>query len=43
VDAEENFVLLCTARPMSDVRIETNQKETMRQHRISRKLPVPRG
>ena len=43
VDAAEKFVLLCTARPTSDLRIETDQKETMRRHRIARNLPVPRG
>ena len=42
-DAQERFVLLCTARPLSDVRIETHQKETMRAHRIAHKLPVPLG
>lgn len=42
-DAHEKFVLLCTARPLSDVRIETHQKETMRAHRIANKLPVPLG
>ena len=42
-DAEEKFVLLCTAQPLSDVRIETHQKQTMRQHRIDKKLPVPLG
>jgi ferredoxin len=40
-DSDEKFDLLCTARPTSDVRIQTHQKETMRQHRIERKLPVP--
>jgi ferredoxin len=42
-DAREKFVLLCTARPLSDVRIETHQNETMRAHRIANKLPVPLG
>ena len=42
-DAEEKFDLLCTARPLSDVRIETYQKQAMRQHRINKKLPVPLG
>lgn len=42
-DAQEKFVLLCTARPLSDVRIETHQKGAMRAHRIANKLPVPLG
>ena len=42
-DAEEKFVLLCTARPLSDVRIETHQKAAMRAHRFDNKLPVPLG
>lgn len=42
-DAQQKFVLLCTARPLSDVRIETHQKETMRAHRVANKLPVPLG
>ena len=40
-DAQEGFVLLCTARPTSDLRIKTHQKEAMRDHRVRRKLPVP--
>ncbi len=40
-DARAGFVLLCTARPTSDLRIETHQKEAMRKHRLRRKLPVP--
>jgi ferredoxin len=40
-DAREGFVLLCTARPTSDLRIKTHQKEAMREHRVRRKLPVP--
>lgn len=42
-DARERFVLLCTARPRSDLRIETHQKEAMRRHRIASHLPVPLG
>ena len=40
-DAREKFVLLCTAQPLNDVRIETHQKETMRALRIANKVPVP--
>lgn len=42
-DADAGFVLLCTARPTSDLRIETHQKEPMRLHRIALNLPVPLG
>jgi ferredoxin len=42
-DAEAKFALLCTARPLSDVRVETHQKEAMRDHRVAHKLPVPLG
>jgi ferredoxin len=42
-DAEAGFALLCTARPQSDLRVETHQKEAMRAHRIALKLPVPLG
>lgn len=42
-DARERFVLLCTARPTSDLCIETQQKEEMRAHRIRNSLPVPLG
>jgi len=42
-DASERFVLLCTARPRRDLRIETHQKEAMRAHRIARGLAVPLG
>lgn len=42
-DARERFVLLCTARPTSDLVVETRQKEAMRVHRVRNKLPVPMG
>lgn len=42
-DAHEGFVLLCTARPTSDLQIKTHQKDAMREHRIKNKLPVPMG
>ena len=40
-DAQANFVLLCTAKPCSDVRILTNQQWAMRQHRLQHNLPAP--
>jgi ferredoxin len=42
-DAKSRFALLCTARPLSDARIETDEKEAMRDHRVAHKLPVPLG
>ena len=40
-DTRASFTLLCTARPTSDLRIETHQKDAMREHRVRNKLPVP--
>jgi ferredoxin len=42
-DAQARFILLCTARPLSDIRVETHQKEAMQRHRVAHKLPVPLG
>lgn len=42
-DADEGFVLLCTARPRGDLVIETHQKAVLRQHRKEHGRPVPRG
>jgi len=43
VDREEGFILLCTAKPRSAMRIRTHQKEAMRAHRRRHGLPTPRG
>jgi ferredoxin len=40
-DKEARFVLLCTAKPQSDVRIRTHQQDLMRQHRAKWGLPAP--
>src|ERR1700745_3902602 len=40
-DAEAGFVLLCTARPLSDLRVLTHQQWTMRAHRRELGLPAP--
>jgi ferredoxin len=40
-DREAKFVLLCTAKPCSDVRILTDQQAAMRAHRLQQRLPAP--
>lgn len=40
-DRAEGFILLCTARPRSDLEIETDQQYVMREHRKKLKLPAP--
>jgi ferredoxin len=42
-DREAGFILLCTARPRSPLRILTHQKAAMRDHRLAHGLPAPRG
>ena len=40
-DREAGFVLLCTAKPLSDVRVRTHEQMRMRQHRARLGLPAP--
>jgi len=40
-DREAGFVLLCTAKPRSALRIRTHQQKQMREFRKQRKLPAP--
>jgi ferredoxin len=40
---EAGFILLCTARPRSDLVIHTPQRLAMRDHRIALGLPTPRA
>lgn len=40
-DREAGFVLLCTGKPRSDLRIRTHQAKQMRDFRKQRKLPAP--
>jgi ferredoxin len=40
-DREAGFVLLCTGKPRSDLRIRTHQQHEMRAYRRSLGLPAP--
>jgi ferredoxin len=40
-DSAQGFILLCTAKPRSDLRILTHQADEMRRHRIALGLPAP--
>ncbi|HTV56973.1 MAG TPA: 2Fe-2S iron-sulfur cluster-binding protein [Terriglobia bacterium] len=40
-DREAGFILLCTAKACSDLRIRTHQQYEMRRYRLSRGLPAP--
>jgi ferredoxin len=40
-DRAAGFVLLCTARPLSDLVLETHQQWEMRRHRTEVGLPAP--
>ena len=42
-DARAGFALICTAKPLSDLRLRTHQSEEMRTHRRRLGLPAPRG
>lgn len=42
-DREAGFVLPCTARPKSDVVLETHARDEMRRNRELHHLPFPRG
>lgn len=40
-DREAGFVLLCTGKPLSDLRIRTHQQGEMRRYRREKHLPAP--
>jgi ferredoxin len=40
-DKAAGFVLLCTAKPVSDLRVRTHEEWIMRQHRVELGLPAP--
>jgi ferredoxin len=42
-DAQAGFALICTARPLSDLRLRTHASEAMRASRLAQGLPAPRG
>ncbi len=42
-DRAAGFILLCTARPRSPLRILVHQKAAMRDHRLAQGLRAPRG
>jgi ferredoxin len=42
-DREGGFILLCTAHCRGDLMVRTHQRAQMRDHRLRRGLPAPRG
>lgn len=42
-DRDSGFILLCSAKARSDLRIRTGAKEAMIQQRLAFGLPTPRG
>lgn len=42
-DWAAGYILPCTARPRSDLVIDTHQREAMRRNRDAHRLPYPRG
>ena len=40
-DQAAGFILLCRARPRSDLHIRTHQEQEMRAHRVANGLPAP--
>ena len=42
-DQEAGFALICTAKPVSDLRLRSHQNDAMREHRLANGLPAPRG
>lgn len=43
VDKQAGFVLICRAKPLSNLVIQTHQKKQMQEHRIANNLPTTRG
>lgn len=42
-DEEAGFALICTAKPLTDLKLRTFQTAAMREHRNGRGLPAPAG
>lgn len=42
-DRRAGFLLPCTGKPRSDLKLKTHQRTAMRDHRIACGLPAPRG
>lgn len=42
-DEQAGFALICTAKPLSDLRLRTHASDGMREHRLRHRLPAPRG
>jgi len=42
-DREAGFILLCTAKPRSDLHVRTHVEAEMRRHRLKCGLPAPYG
>ena len=42
-DERAGFALICTAKPLTDLRLRTHQSAAMRRHRDAHGLPAPRG
>lgn len=40
-DRAAGFILPCTGRPRSNLRLRTHQADAMRRHRLAHKLPAP--
>jgi ferredoxin len=42
-DMKSGFILICSAKPLSDLCLKTHQKKQMQQHRKQLDLPYPHG
>jgi ferredoxin len=42
-DERAGFALICTAKPLTDLRLRTHASDSMREHRLQHRLPAPRG
>jgi len=42
-DERAGFALICTAKPLSDLRVRTHRTAAMREERDANGLPAPRG